>query len=111
MDEVYEIAQQAKHRYFILLLRCDLEYSQFCAFFFVLGVHEISYAISYKIRLQALYWLEAVSKTILAKISENGLFALFLLYHEISYTMSYKFRLQALYCLEAVSKNILAKIS
>ena len=38
--------------------------------FFVLGVHEISYAIiSHEIRLQVLYWLEAVSHTILTKVS------------------------------------------
>ena len=37
--------------------------------FFVLGVHEISYAISHEIKLQVLYWLEAVSHTVLTKIS------------------------------------------
>ena len=51
----------------VLLLRYDWEYFQFC--FLVLGIHEISHAISHKLRLQALYWLEAVSKAILAKIS------------------------------------------
>ena len=51
-----------------------------------------------------LCWLETVRRNILI-ISQNELFALFLLCHEISDAINYKIRLKALYWLEKLSKN------
>ena len=48
----------------------------------MLAIYEIDHAIILKIKLQALHWLETVSKNILF-IGKNELFALFLLCHEI----------------------------
>ena len=62
-------------------------------------MYESCSAISHKVGLQALYWLETVSKCILA-IGENEFFAWFLLCQKISYTISHKYRLQALYWLK-----------
>ena len=51
---------------YTLSLRNEKEYPKLCFVSVVLGIHEISYAISCKFMLQALYWLETASKNILA---------------------------------------------
>ena len=51
---------------YTLLLRYEREYPKICVVFVVLVMHEISDAISCNIMLYALYWLEKVSKNILA---------------------------------------------
>ena len=51
---------------YTLSLRYEREYPKLCVVSVVLGIHEISYSVSLKIRLQALYRLETVSKNIFA---------------------------------------------
>ena len=50
---------------FTLAFRYERQYFSFCVVSVVLDTHEISHASIHKIKLQALYYLETVSKNIL----------------------------------------------